>query len=215
MTRLCLPAAVAFLCLTGCAGQDSSERTYLDLQRDQRTAEAPVSVGTQSGVATRARVRTRGSDAGARGQPGPRGPGSRRIVAPTGVVVVTPPPPRAAAQISELTCGEERVIASGKEKRLLAPPAPGISARRLDARTVLVRWSFRRLPGRCMPIRLRLRVDVSGDILPGREIVARVRSKTGRARLFVPPDLARVDAVHASALAADGAQSNTVSVAIR
>jgi hypothetical protein len=146
---------------------------------------------------------------------GPRGPGSRRIVIPGGVVVTTPPSPTSTETPAPASCGRQRVLVAGGEKKVTTPPRPGIQALRVNPQTVLVRWRFSALPGACRPARLRLTVDVSDDILPGKQTVFKISNAHGEKALPVPADLAAADVLHASALDTKGRQSPTASVAIR
>jgi hypothetical protein len=99
--------------------------------------------------------------------------------------------PRANIEGAQPSRGCERLTAPGaKTRRLLRPPVPALTARRLGSEIVL-RWSFRSLPRRCRPGGILLTANsvrrltaVSGVGPAGRPLP--VRSPHGEVRVPVP-----------------------------
>ena len=145
----------------------------------------------------------------------PRGHGSKILVTKSGVVVATPPAPQTKYVPPSGSCTAQAIVTREGKRERTAPPTPSLQGRRLTERKVLAQWRFRRLPTQCRPHWLRLAVDVSDDILPGRQQLIRVSDAAGEARVTLPPDLARADTLRASVLDAHGTQSPTISVRIR
>jgi hypothetical protein len=147
--------------------------------------------------------------------PGPRGPGSRVITTRSGVVVVTPPRPRPTRSRPGSRCGRIVIERPGTTRTAYLPPKPGIRARRVSREAVQVSWRFLTLPRACRPTHLRLIVDVSNDILPGRQTVVPIRRSKGVTRLSIPRDLAGADSIHAVAVSRERLPAPNVSVAIQ
>lgn len=83
---------------------------------------------------------------------------------PNGTVVYAPPAP-SAFQVEPSASCERIPLANGPP--YVAPPRPGLSARRADQRTVEVSWRFRSLPADCRPVRVELKLRGSpGEVSP-------------------------------------------------
>jgi hypothetical protein len=146
---------------------------------------------------------------------GDRGPGSRIITTASGVVLSTPPKPGSTLTRPSSRCAQVLVSRTGKDRRLRAPPIPGIQARRLDARAVELKWRFESNPSACRAVRLSVTVDVSDDVGAGNRVFLRVRGSDGTHEVTLPPDLRRADVLKASAIDARGLQSPPAAVTIR
>lgn len=151
--------------------------------------------------------------AGGSGQPTRKG---KTFTSPNGAVITLPPKPTATRVRASAGCVRSVAqAADGRSVPISLPPSPGLTAKRLSAKSALITYTFRRLPAACKPtlIKLLLR-DGDSDSPPlGEEV--RVRGLVGRQRVTVPGGLFEPDIVGAIAYARDGRSSANREVLIR
>jgi hypothetical protein len=190
----CLPIA-------GC-GDDEGNRV------SPRASTAPYARQTPPG-----KTSTKGRRAGAST---PSAPAPHRVdlsklktkTTDSGAVVILPPRPTATTTRPSGKCEGSKGEGSG-------PPAPGLSARRVNRHTVTVLYRFARTERECRPAKLELTLDVTSDTLPGTGRIVSVEGRRGQVTLRVPRDLRRADVVRAIARTDDGLPGRTASVLIR
>jgi hypothetical protein len=102
------------------------------------------------------------------------------------------------------------------KRAIVIPPAPGLRARAVSERDVLIEWSFRSLPSDCRPDFVSLSVVANDDpaATPTTEQFE-IDGESGSARLSYPEFLPPPDVAHASASTDAGRRSRTMSVLIR
>lgn len=207
--------------MVGCTSEQSPERPASEGTVGPSSSGARPAPGSGE-----ARTRTRAgqehvsatSQAASSAQsarPGDRGAGAKLITTPGGVVVSTPSPPRTTRTVGTTSCSRVRLARSGPDAKANAPPIPGISARRINARALEVKWNFARNPEACRAVRLKVTVDVTADTAAGKRVFAGVHGPEGRLRLALPPDLSEADALRVNSLDSRGLQSRSSSVAVR
>jgi hypothetical protein len=204
--RRFLGAVIALALVSGCGSEDGKKRGDADQASEpsSRTSKPRDPSGRPSpgGGADQRR-----SERGTRGrQAVPTGAGSAYRL---------PPPPRRSVTEPGRKCVHTRGPQPPAGRRVVAPPAPGLSAKRAGPTRILVTYRFARLPRSCAPARLKLSVDVSDDTLPGSATSVRVRRRQGSIRLPIPRDLRRADVVRATAYTKRFAQSEAAAVLIR
>jgi glucose/arabinose dehydrogenase len=194
---------VACLMLAGC-GDDDAKRASPGPSAAPSARQTPTDKPS-----TKDRRRSRGST--------PRAPAPHRVdlskletkTTKSGAVVILPPRPTATTTRPSGNC-----VSDEKGNRTV-PPVPGLSARRVNRRTVTVVYRFDRTDQKCRPAHLEVTLDVSSDTLPGTGRIFSVVGSRGRVTLRVPRDLRRADVVRATARTGDGRPSTTASVLIR
>ena len=103
-------------------------------------------------------------------------------------------------------------IAGGRDITL--PPEPQIKADRRGAATIAISYSFKRLPPRCLPVRLDISVQRS-DILGGQHDLVKIRGRRGRILLRIRPIYRKADVVRVTAVSKAGIPGDEVAVLIR
>lgn len=145
----------------------------------------------------------RAADPSSKTVPGPRGPGSRRIVTPSGAVVLTAPTPRHARLAPARRC--EMV-----GNKVIAPPRPGLTAKR-TGRTVVVTVRFAGVSPSCRAVQLRVTLDRNADATPG---VGRTRALRGPSMTLRLPEPAHFtpDVVSASGISRRGVPGSSATI---
>jgi hypothetical protein len=142
------------------------------------------------------------------------------VTTANGAVVRRPVKPTVYEAASSASC--ERTLATFHDgsrpprRPVVIPPAPGLRARALSEREILIEWSFRDLPADCRPDSALLAIVANDD--PGATPTTRrvaVADDSGSARVTYPDFLPPPDVAHASASTGEGLSSRTVSVLIR
>jgi len=101
-------------------------------------------------------------------------------------------------------------------KAFLSPPAPGLRAKAISARTIRIDYSFTSLPGDCKPVYITLGILASGSSLATPRVEQfPIHGMSGEATLTYAPFLPRPDVALASADMSNGLSSRTVKVLIR
>lgn len=201
-----------------CSGCGDKTRDRGSSARDQvgPTTENEVS-GSPGGDRTTVRERNRGRDTGSGSPESKRhrldlSKLGRKIRTKGGGAIYPPPRPRGTHTDPADSC-EMRRLARRVEKSF--PPAPGITAQRTSADTVVVTYRFRSFDRKCLPVALQLTLDVNSDGLPGSGVDVPVNRPTGQVALLVPRRLRKADVAYAYAQTRDGRLGRSSSVLIR
>lgn len=104
---------------------------------------------------------------------------------------------------------------AGKSRKTAIPPAPGISATRVDGQTVVLSYRLGTPDQRCAAAALEVTVDVNDDALPGVNAIAKISAQRGRVRVHLPQRLSEADVVRVRSRTDEGVPSDSSSVLIR
>jgi hypothetical protein len=124
-------------------------------------------------------------------------------------------PPVPGASTAPPSSGCERHASEADPTPPLAPPAPGVSAKRTSASRVVVHYGFRRIDPRCRPVALLLTLDVSADGLPGSGDGYPIDGRVGTVIVHVPRFLSDADILSVTALTEDRVTSLASRVRLR
>lgn len=102
-----------------------------------------------------------------------------------------------------------------RDEDQLRPPRPGLRARRLDERHLLVTINFKSIPGRCTPDYVRLTFDVHRDPLPPSSQMLPIGDTRTPIEVELPERVSDADIVRAtSVMTRTGRSSETASVLV-
>lgn len=138
--------------------------------------------------------------------------GRKAVPIPGGGVAYVPVEPKATTLDPSPSCTKAKDGYSGHESTL--PPRPGLRARRLDGRSVLVTVTFASIPDACRPVRVKLTFDVNDDPLPPAAHLFTLRQLRAPRKITLALDVRAADVVRASSITADGTSSESAAVAI-
>jgi hypothetical protein len=132
-----------------------------------------------------------------------------------GAIIFVPPLPRQWSTKPSRGC-VDLGAADSPDRRILAPPVPGVRARATADRTVTVSYRFHTLPAACKPVTLLVTLDVNDDGGPGATRDVPIRRSESDVPLGVPSYLRGTpNVIIVSALTADLQRSRTAAVRIR
>ena len=141
------------------------------------------------------------------------------VTTANGAIVREPLPPGNYAAVPSPSCEWVSYKSSPQGapgKAFLSPPAPGLRAKAISARTIRIDYSFTSLPGDCKPSYITLGILASGSSLATPRVEHfPIHGMSGEATLAYASFLPRPDVALASADMSNGLTSRTVKVLIR
>jgi len=197
--------AMCLACLAGCDDKDN--------RRSAATSDTHRS-GTAKEISSPPPRRSSVPPSQTTPSPSSNTPQERKVRTENGAIVILPPRPTKTSAPPSGDCRRQIIRSNGRIRRILFPPAPGLTARRLGARSVLVTYQFSALDRRCRPAVLELTLDVNDDPLPGTGIVSRIRGLRGTVTVSLPEGFAKADVVRATARTEKGLPSTATAVLI-
>lgn len=199
-SRLFPVALLVVILAVGCGGKPSAESRAQGPPTGAPTSETPRAAGHPG----------RGDGRETRGLPGsgdrptvgtrprPLTKRERTIRTPGGGLVILPPAPTTTRSSPSPGCVVQR-------RQPLAPPKPGLTARLVSPRSVVVEYRFAAMPARCRPHWIQLTISQSWRSGFTEYGAYRVKGSVGRQQIAVPEDWgAPPDVVSGSTTTRDG-----------